>query len=210
MDTPATNYRMTNGVLFEIQHHLRRRLTHSSPAEHCKLTSHSNYCTDKKRGRVNHPAGDLPQGWTRQQQNTSQYQKSNRNHPEHTQSIYGLNYLKRIRYSNDATGWTLGSSNAGRGTFFFSAIRTRPLWRPPSLLLNGYLISIPKVQPSSANVTSTWRCTSKTVKFTLWPAKKARRGSKGTLSLASTVHEGGWSTPRPGRFTPGKDPVPTA
>lgn len=127
MDTPATNYRMTNGVLFEIQHHLRRRLTHSSPAEHCKLTSHSNYCTDKKRGRVNHPAGDLPQGWTRQQQNTSQYQKSNRNHPEHTQSIYGLNYLKRIRYSNDATGWTLGSSNAGRGTFFFSAIRTRPL-----------------------------------------------------------------------------------
>ena len=28
-----------------------------------------------------------------------------------------------------------------------------------------------------------------------------------TLSLTSTL-DGGWSTPRPGRFTPGKDPVP--
>ena len=30
-----------------------------------------------------------------------------------------------------------------------------------------------------------------------------------TLSLASALDEGGWSTPRLGRFTPGKDPVPT-
>jgi len=29
-----------------------------------------------------------------------------------------------------------------------------------------------------------------------------------TLSLTSALNEGGWSTPRPGRFTPGKDPVP--
>jgi hypothetical protein len=29
-----------------------------------------------------------------------------------------------------------------------------------------------------------------------------------TLSLTSALDEGGWSTPRPGRFTPGKDPVP--
>jgi len=29
-----------------------------------------------------------------------------------------------------------------------------------------------------------------------------------TLSLTSALDRGGWSTPRPGRFTPGKDPVP--
>jgi len=28
-----------------------------------------------------------------------------------------------------------------------------------------------------------------------------------TLSLTSALDEGGWSTPRPGRFHPGKDPV---
>ena len=30
-----------------------------------------------------------------------------------------------------------------------------------------------------------------------------------TLSLTSALVGGGWSAPRPGRFTPGKDPVPT-
>jgi hypothetical protein len=29
-----------------------------------------------------------------------------------------------------------------------------------------------------------------------------------TLSLTSALDEGGWLTPRPGRFTPGKDLVP--
>ena len=29
-----------------------------------------------------------------------------------------------------------------------------------------------------------------------------------TLSLTSALDGGGWSTSRPGRFTPGKDPVP--
>ena len=29
-----------------------------------------------------------------------------------------------------------------------------------------------------------------------------------TLPSTSALDEGGWSTPRPGRFTPGKDPVP--
>ena len=29
-----------------------------------------------------------------------------------------------------------------------------------------------------------------------------------TLSLTSAQNEGGWPVPRPGRFTPGKDPVP--
>ena len=29
-----------------------------------------------------------------------------------------------------------------------------------------------------------------------------------TLSLTSALDEGGWSAPLPGRFTPGKDPVP--
>ena len=28
------------------------------------------------------------------------------------------------------------------------------------------------------------------------------------LSLTSAIDKGGWSTPRPGRFTLGKDPVP--
>jgi hypothetical protein len=53
---------MSNGVLFEIQNHLRRRLTHSYPEERRKLTSHSDYCTVEKRGRVNHTAGDLAPG----------------------------------------------------------------------------------------------------------------------------------------------------
>jgi len=30
-----------------------------------------------------------------------------------------------------------------------------------------------------------------------------------TLSLTSALDGVGWSTPRPGRFTPGKDPLPT-
>ena len=29
-----------------------------------------------------------------------------------------------------------------------------------------------------------------------------------TLSLTLALDGGGWSTPRPGRFTPGKDPAP--
>ena len=31
---------------------------------------------------------------------------------------------------------------------------------------------------------------------------------RSTLSLTSALDVGGWSMPRPGRFTPGKDPVP--
>jgi len=31
-----------------------------------------------------------------------------------------------------------------------------------------------------------------------------------TLSLTPALNWGGWSTPWPGRFTPGKDPVPLA
>jgi len=31
-----------------------------------------------------------------------------------------------------------------------------------------------------------------------------------TLPSTSALDEGGWSTPRPRRFTPRKDPVPTA
>ena len=53
----------------------------------------------------------------------------------------------------------------------------------------------------------------------LLPYKKvhpitAREGTKGeemhssTLPSTSALDGGGWSTPRPGRFTPGKDPVP--
>jgi len=39
------------------------------------------------------------------------------------------------------------------------------------------------------------------------PVGEYKYGS--TLPLTSTLDGGGWSTPRPGRFFPGKDPVPT-
>jgi hypothetical protein len=50
------------------------------------------------------------------------------------------------------------------------------------------------------------------VKVTLEQATKAQRGSRDIallFSLTSALDGGGWSTPRPGRFTPGKDPVTT-
>ena len=46
------------------------------------------------------------------------------------------------------------------------------------------------------------------LKFALEQAIKVHRGSKrysSTLSLTSALDGGGWLTPRPGRFTPGKD-----
>jgi len=48
------------------------------------------------------------------------------------------------------------------------------------------------------------------VKFNLELATKAQMGEKysSTLSLKSTLHGDEWSTPRPGRFTPRKNPVP--
>jgi len=48
------------------------------------------------------------------------------------------------------------------------------------------------------------------VKFILERATNALRGSRCsyTLSLTSALKGGGWSTPRPGRLIPGKDPVP--
>jgi len=42
------------------------------------------------------------------------------------------------------------------------------------------------------------------VNFTLEQTTKAQRG----VCLTSALDGGGWSTSRPGRFTPGKDPVP--
>ena len=48
------------------------------------------------------------------------------------------------------------------------------------------------------------------VKFSAKQATKARRGSRciTTPSLTSALDGEGWSTPRAGRFTPGKEPVP--
>jgi len=49
------------------------------------------------------------------------------------------------------------------------------------------------------------------VKFTKEQTTKAQRGSRGIalLFLQTSALDGvGWSTSRPGRFTPGKDPVP--
>jgi hypothetical protein len=48
--------------------------------------------------------------------------------------------------------------------------------------------------------------------FSLEQATKAQEREKrysSTLSLTSALGWGGWSTPRPGCFTPGNDPVPT-
>ena len=52
------------------------------------------------------------------------------------------------------------------------------------------------------------KCTG--VKFTLEQTMKAQRGGRGIALhfLHLGTRWGGWSTPRPGRFTPGKDPVP--
>ena len=36
-------------------------------------------------------------------------------------------------------------------------------------------------------------------------AQTGRTRHNSTLSVSSTLHGGGWSTPRPGRFTPGKE-----
>ena len=49
------------------------------------------------------------------------------------------------------------------------------------------------------------------VKFTLEQAMKAQRRSRFIALLSSTLalDGGGWSMPRPGRFTPGKDLGPT-
>ena len=49
------------------------------------------------------------------------------------------------------------------------------------------------------------------MKFTLEQSLKVLWGEyrySSSLSLASELVEGGWSTPRPGRFTPRKHPVP--
>jgi hypothetical protein len=47
------------------------------------------------------------------------------------------------------------------------------------------------------------------VKFTLEQDTEAQRGSRGiTLLFNFGARWVGWSTPRPGRFTPGKDPIP--
>jgi hypothetical protein len=49
------------------------------------------------------------------------------------------------------------------------------------------------------------------VKFPLEQAIKAQRGSRGIailFLLTLVLDGGGWSTPRPGHFTPGNDPVP--
>ena len=49
------------------------------------------------------------------------------------------------------------------------------------------------------------------VKLSLEQATKAQKGEQRyspTLPSTSALDGGGWSTSRPGRFAPGKDPVP--
>jgi hypothetical protein len=47
------------------------------------------------------------------------------------------------------------------------------------------------------------------IRFSLEQATKAQRRSKGIALLFNLgARRGGWLTPRCGRFTPGRDPVP--
>ena len=51
-----------------------------------------------------------------------------------------------------------------------------------------------------------------TIKFTLEQAMKSQRGEQtysSSLSSTSALDEGGWSTPRLGRLTPGNNPYPS-
>jgi hypothetical protein len=55
------------------------------------------------------------------------------------------------------------------------------------------------------------KCEFLAYKFILEQTTKAQRGSRysSTLSLTSVLDGCGWLMPRPGCFTPRKDPVPT-
>jgi len=68
------------------------------------------------------------------------------------------------------------------------------------------------VCPQQEGAHQFYECTVKVkVKFTLEQGTMAQRGEQmcsSTLPSTSALDGGGWSTPRPGRFTPGKDPVP--
>ena len=60
--------------------------------------------------------------------------------------------------------------------------------------------------PTNQSVLINYRNIMQKVKFTLAQAMKAQRGNGGiALSLTSALDKGGWLTPSPGRFTPGKE-----
>jgi hypothetical protein len=67
----------------------------------------------------------------------------------------------------------------------------------------------PKISDRNNSGEGEWTVKLK-VTFTLEHATKSERGSRGiaTLSLTSALDGGGWSSPRSGRFTRGKDTVP--
>jgi hypothetical protein len=55
-----------------------------------------------------------------------------------------------------------------------------------------------------------WRKVKEVVKFTLEQAKRSPKGSRCIdllFPLTFALDGGGWSTPRTGRFAPGKDPI---
>ena len=71
---------------------------------------------------------------------------------------------------------------------------------------SGILICFPSRDTAEDNVIVKVK-----IKVNLEQATKAQRGSRrcsSTFSLTLALIGGGWSAPRPGRFTPGKDPVP--
>jgi hypothetical protein len=78
-----------------------------------------------------------------------------------------------------------------------------------------FLNSIRLTFHSFANAKTCCRSQARTnvkVKLILEKATKAQSGTRciysSTLSITSALDGGGWSMPRPGRFIPGKDPVP--
>ena len=86
--------------------------------------------------------------------------------------------------------------------FFFFGLRQNKEFSVDSRRLESTLLDAFTLLPESEYFSYT--------KFTLEQATKAHGGEEmysSTLSLTSAVR-GGWSTPRPGRFTRGTYPVP--
>ena len=62
--------------------------------------------------------------------------------------------------------------------------------------------------PTCGERIATGKCTTEVHPRTGHGDPEVEQKYSSTLSLTSALGRGGWSTPRPGRFTPGKDPVP--
>jgi hypothetical protein len=67
------------------------------------------------------------------------------------------NYSQGSRYGNYTTGWTVRSSNAGRGKRFVLLQNVQTACCPPSLQHNGYRDSFPDVKRPECKITTQLR-----------------------------------------------------